>query len=208
MDGQASTSSEDSSFRDYRGYFVFPDDASDIKAHPFFDGIDWARLHLLKPPEVPKVRDRFDTRYFDIQSSTSDSDDASRDSAMQEEKMQIQEEFEDEIVKNFEAEVAKATNLGQFDGTRVIDELVEAEMSRHGATHLSPGGRLDGAGQDVVVHPRERKRARDKILRDLATAKDAMELRKIGAFMGYTYRRPREMLAHLDSVRGSWRVVT
>ncbi|KAI9823572.1 MAG: hypothetical protein M1832_002353 [Thelocarpon impressellum] len=36
----------------------------------------------------------------------------------------------------------------------------------------------------------EKRRARDKILRDGGVGKHALELRKLGAFKGYTYRRP------------------
>jgi len=38
---------------------------------------------------------------------------------------------------------------------------------------------------------KERKRPRDKLLRDLETAPKVLELRKRGAFLGYTYRRIR-----------------
>ena len=63
--------------QDFRGHFVYPDDASDIKAHPFFNRIAWDRLHLTRPPFVPDVKGRDDTKYFDEEDPISDVDDAS-----------------------------------------------------------------------------------------------------------------------------------
>lgn len=47
---------------------------------------------------------------------------------------------------------------------------------------------------------KEKKRPRDKILRDPRTAKIALEMRKRGAFLGYTYRRPKGVQSVLDRV--------
>ncbi|CAG8437792.1 15524_t:CDS:2 [Dentiscutata heterogama] len=40
-------------------------DASDIKSHPWFKGVDWDNLHKMKPPFVPRLKDEIDTRYFE-----------------------------------------------------------------------------------------------------------------------------------------------
>eukprot|EP01116_Phalansterium_solitarium_P000647 TRINITY_DN1048_c0_g1_i1.p1 TRINITY_DN1048_c0_g1~~TRINITY_DN1048_c0_g1_i1.p1 ORF type:complete len:553 (-),score=164.30 TRINITY_DN1048_c0_g1_i1:117-1775(-) len=37
----------------------------EIKAHPFFRGLDWDRLREMKAPIVPELRDQYDTKYFD-----------------------------------------------------------------------------------------------------------------------------------------------
>jgi serine/threonine protein kinase len=47
---------------------------------------------------------------------------------------------------------------------------------------------------------KERKRPRDKILRDPFTAKIALEMRRKGAFLGYAYRRPKGVQSVLDRV--------
>ena len=74
----------DKQMRDYQGYYVYPDDATDIKAHPFFHGLSWDRLHLSRPPFVPDVKSREDTKYFDEEDPISDVDDeSSRDSPKQ-----------------------------------------------------------------------------------------------------------------------------
>ena len=39
--------------------------ASEIKAHPFFAGINWRGIKTMEAPFVPEIRDEKDTRYFD-----------------------------------------------------------------------------------------------------------------------------------------------
>lgn len=57
---------------------MFPYDAKDIKAHKWFRGVPWERLHELNPPFVPLLRSTDDTQYFDDEepiTDLSDSDD-------------------------------------------------------------------------------------------------------------------------------------
>ena len=110
--------------------------------------------------------------------------------------MAAQEEFEAQVVKAYEAEMAKARCDDELDGIRALDEVMEAEMNKAQLPRAIPA---DGA-PETGKQPRNRKRPRDRILRDLTIASDAMELRKRGAFMGYTYRRPREILASLEEI--------
>jgi len=51
--------------RDSPGRHVHPNDARDIKSHPFFAEINWNTIHRCRPPFVPKVRSEDSTRYFD-----------------------------------------------------------------------------------------------------------------------------------------------
>ena len=40
--------------------------ADEIKSHPFFKGIDWNRIkETLVPPFIPKLKNNYDTKYFD-----------------------------------------------------------------------------------------------------------------------------------------------
>ena len=39
--------------------------ASEIKAHPFFFGINWRNIKNMKPPFIPEIDDSKDTKYFD-----------------------------------------------------------------------------------------------------------------------------------------------
>jgi hypothetical protein len=45
---------------------------------------------------------------------------------------------------------------------------------------------------------KEKKRPRDKLLRDPQVGRTVLEIRKKGAFVGYTYRRPRFTLPELE----------
>lgn len=37
----------------------------EIKAHPFFKGIDWEHIRETRAPIMPELKDQYDTRYFD-----------------------------------------------------------------------------------------------------------------------------------------------
>lgn len=52
--------------------------------------------------------------------------------------------------------------------------------------------------QKVKRRKKEKKRPRDKLLRDPQIGRKVLELRKKGAFVGYTYRRPTFSLAELE----------
>ena len=143
----------DKQSRDYQGYYVYPDDAVDIKAHPFFHSLSWDRLHLSRPPFVPDVKSGEDTKYFDEEDPISDVDDESgHDSAP-------------EISANTAAEHATQVDGAQWQH----DDGLEANNKREG---------------------KEKKRPRDRVLRDKVVGREALELRKKGAFLGYAYRRP------------------
>jgi len=52
--------------------------------------------------------------------------------------------------------------------------------------------------QEMKRRKREKKRPRDKLLRDPDVGRTVLEIRKKGAFVGYTYRRPRFSLQDLE----------
>ncbi|KAF3899215.1 Serine/threonine-protein kinase cbk1 [Trichophyton interdigitale] len=58
--------SSDRANKNYPGYYVYPDDATDIKDHAFFKNIEWEAIQYSRPPFVPKVRNWEDTRYFNV----------------------------------------------------------------------------------------------------------------------------------------------
>jgi hypothetical protein len=39
--------------------------SSEIKAHPFFKGINWLKIREMKPPFIPELKNDFDTKYFE-----------------------------------------------------------------------------------------------------------------------------------------------
>lgn len=83
----SSNSNSRSSQTGFSGRFVFPYDAEDIKAHKWFKGVPWERLHELDPPFVPLIRSPDDTQYFDEDepiTDFSDTDDEEDDEALPE----------------------------------------------------------------------------------------------------------------------------
>ena len=153
--------------QDYQGNYVYPDDASDIKAHRFFRRLSWDRLHLTRPPFVPDVSGKEDTKYFDEDEPISDVDDAPSQSDVQ--------EIVDQEMYDIVPETAHVT---QVDGPQ----------RQHAMSIDRP---TENNGQKGAGKAKEKKRPRDKVLRDKEVGRKALQIRKQGAFVGYTYRRPR-----------------
>ncbi|KAL6714652.1 hypothetical protein ACLMJK_008077 [Lecanora helva] len=165
--------------------FVYPDDATDIKAHPFFRRIAWDRLHLTRPPFVPDVSSRDDTKYFDEEEPISDVDDAATIS-------NSPEASREDLL------AIDTVNITQFDGP---------QLPRESRWDSAVNGQADAAkdiNRTALDKVRGRKRPRDKVLRDKEVGRRVLELRKRGAFLGYTYRRPH--LPTFDEERGRHRV--
>lgn len=159
------------------GQIVYPNDNEDIKNHPFFRNIQWATLHLTRPPFIPRVQSgQSITKYFDDEAeimSASDHLDSS----------------------------SYATGAVETVETPAIPATPAVWAPNPQTTHLNPP---PGLGQSynpverVKRRRKEKKRPRDKLLRDPEVGKTVLEIRKKGAFMGYTYRRPRCTLPELE----------
>lgn len=52
------------------------------------------------------------------------------------------------------------------------------------------GANFQAGGLKTTKVVKETGRARDRVLRDKEVGRQVLELRKAGAFLGYTYRRP------------------
>ncbi|KAL8707477.1 MAG: hypothetical protein Q9220_007509 [cf. Caloplaca sp. 1 TL-2023] len=181
--GHTVTSRADKLSQDYQGLFVYPNDATDIKAHAFFQGLSWERLHLSRPPFVPDIKGRDDTRYFDEEEPVSDVDDASTTCS-----------GADQVTcPETSRNVAAALITTQLDGAHTT---VGTGLPKNWDDPYTP--RLDGTAK--ITKPKERKRPRDRVLRDKQVGRTVLELRKKGAFPGYTYRRPK--LIYHDEDRG------
>ncbi|MCJ1395048.1 hypothetical protein MMC18_007929 [Xylographa bjoerkii] len=189
-------STTDHDVRDFQGQFVFPDDATDIKAHPFFQGIPWDRLHLTRAPDVPDVKSRYDTKYFDEDEPISDVDDASSTSSVQEQELRAQEAYEEGIAAAYAATLENQRNM---DGMQNMNDAI-----RVGSTKVDAATTAElvlVGNKDLKI--KEKKRPRDRILRDTQVAKQVLDLRKKGAFLGYTYRRPRPVLTTFENGRSA-----
>lgn len=87
MQHQSQQASTRSAQTDFTGRFVFPYDAEDLKAHRWFKGVPWERLHELDPPFVPMIRSPDDTQYFNDEepiTELSDSDNDDEDQGLPE----------------------------------------------------------------------------------------------------------------------------
>ena len=185
--GQLVGKRADPTAQNYLGNFVYPNDASEIKTHPFFGRIAWDRLHLTRPPFVPDVSGMEDTKYFDDEGDPiSDVDDAASltDNG---------EGASDQALKDKQPDMEQVT---QVDGANTQQEF-QATYTHIVATEE------DAAARAKAAKAKAKKRPRDRVLRDKEVGRKALELRKKGAFLGYTYRRPK--LLPFEDERGRQR---
>lgn len=179
--GQYMSTRADKQAQDYQGHYVYPDDAEDIKAHPFFHGLSWDRLHLSRPPFVPDVKGRDDTKYFDDEDGISDVEEVSSYSFVNkagDPNVELGRTVAARPLQVDGAEGALDASLQRTNAAKLGGEVVEAIDSR--------------VGKSMKV--KDKKRPRDRVLRDREVARKVLEIRKKGAFMGYTYRRPKSMV--------------
>ncbi|EOD48975.1 putative serine threonine-protein kinase cbk1 protein [Neofusicoccum parvum UCRNP2] len=144
---------------------VIRDDAREIKEHPFFRGIDWGRLHLIRPPFVPQIRAGQDlTKYFDdetqILSSGDNADDPDADSLS---------------TSAADANSNRAADRGSANAV-----VNESELLVGAAGACAEREKTKGRAKNR----KEKRRPRDKLLRDPLLKRQVMEARKKGAFVG------------------------
>ena len=176
--------------KDYQGFYVYPDDAEDIRAHPFFRGIRWNELHIRKPPFVPKVKSWEDTKYFDEDEPISDVEDVSTDTSAED--------------YNSPEALASPNHYPMADGPGAEKILQGPNQGKANPIAVDQNGNHEivpkFAGKDHRKR-KEKKRPRDKILRDEEVGRKVLDIRKKGAFLGYTYRRPKGVLVELENDR-------
>ncbi|KAF2862976.1 kinase-like protein [Piedraia hortae CBS 480.64] len=201
-------------YRQGEGRCVFPNDAEDIKAHPFFHDVPWTQLHVSKPPFVPRVRrNQSIAKYFD------DEKDILRTSGST---MLSILEIDDAVDLEHAKELLGA-NYSEWRRTRLEAEKRELGMEcccddelQRIKDHLGPlnyakwkAERILQVQEDMVdwgmvppqtvaasaatakLQQEKKPRPRDKLLRDPIVGRQVMEIRKKVAFYGYTYRRPK-----------------
>jgi protein-serine/threonine kinase len=204
---------------EFAGRYVFPYDAEDIKAHRWFRGVPWERLHELSPPFTPKLRADDDTHYFEEDEpvsdwgpeSSDDEEDGRRDSAVGMDLppaldfatlgvMSPQRRLD---AKQLARELEMRAALAPFSpAARAVALQLAAAPAREADVMeaMTAAGRPADEKQAVRQFARAfgrrepgggRKRPRDKLLRDEGTKRTVMELRKRSAFLGYSWRRQR-----------------
>ncbi len=200
--------------------YVFPYDAEDIKAHKFFKGLPWERLHTMTPPFTPKLQADDDTRYFDEEDGMSDTWESMQTASLQTNldgcgnDGQMTPDYPERttvhnenrlVVDNLRDPIADSINdaldaldasvqvralewiATPYDASRL--KLIDAEIDQLLATGL-PAPEAEALRCFVRRYgKREKKRPRDRLLRDKHTKKLSMELRMRHTFMGYTWRR-------------------
>jgi protein-serine/threonine kinase len=198
-----------------QGKHVYPNGSEEIKSHEFFRGIPWTDMLSRPPPFVPRVREKQSiTKYFEDEkdiisvesspynSSTSSPTDetASGDTAaerLQQEKVEVglqacsHAEFQ-RIREHFGASYAawKTERMAFLRRQRVEREDDDDEND-----DVEASSKLK----------KEKKRPRDKVLRDATVGKKVMEIRKKKAFFGYTYRRPKPLMLETMACRSAAR---
>lgn len=184
----------DRTSKDYNGFYVYPDDAGEIKAHPFFEGINWDELHIRTPPFIPKVKNWEDTKYFEEDEPISDVGDSS---SIVGSPNPITTPDQEMGVPNMIAPDLKAAaevlRNGRNGSESKLNDKPKQLPSKMAASIK--------ASVKVYKKRKEKKRPRDKILRDAVVGKAVMDIRKRGAFIGYTYRRPKGINFILESER-------
>lgn len=172
--------SSSSSNRDYAGRYVYANDAEDIKSHKWFRDIQWDRLHTMVPPFVPNIKSMDDTHYFDEEEPISDFSESIQSP-------QPSPEEANDALKQFNREI-QILALGFIE--RPHDSARLRKVEKEIDNFIMCEEKKDYLKAFVKHYGRkEKKRPRDRLLRDRDTAPTVLELRKRGAFLGYTYRR-------------------
>lgn len=197
---------------------VYANGAEEIKSHRFFHGIPWAQMHLTLPPFVPRVKEHQSiTKYFEDEKDIISDMSSSEVSLLEPENdddgkgtADLQDEDAEQLVRltvqrekvQLGIEHCADTELSRikehlgagyeaWKAQRVV-EVAEARAALAGEA-MPP---LSTAMPPVPQHgkaKKEKKRARDKMLRDPVVGRKVLELRKKSAFFGYTYRRPKPL---------------
>lgn len=163
--------------------YVFPDDAEDIKSHRWFKNVPWDQLHTMTPPFIPQLHGPDDTRYFEEAGSIDDMSDSESTGVPSPEKVRS-------VLQDFRPGF-------QDLAYQLVAEPYDTVKLRGLQRRIQSAPRTTSLEKDLLKHfvelygHKERKRPRDRILRDKAAKAVAMDVRKRTAFMGYTWRRMR-----------------
>ncbi|KAF5848262.1 hypothetical protein GGP41_005614 [Bipolaris sorokiniana] len=177
------------------GHIVCPHDAEDIKSHPFFRNIQWSLLHMTRPPFVPRVHGGQPiTKYFDDEADILSASDHLESSSY--DFIEVAEEPAPPF-----AAAAAAPKVNVVHPAIAI----ESQVRIPGIFEQLAWDRLYTSFKKIPRRKREKKRPRDKLLRDPEVGRAVLEIRKRGAFVGYTYRRPRFSLPNLEDKMGAAR---
>ena len=192
--------------------YVYANGAEEIKSHKYFHGIPWTQMHLVQPPFVPRVKENQSiTKYFEDEKDIITDDSSSFVSIV--ERLEMSGKVDDDRARTtlgVHYERWKAEGILKEKRALGIEDCSDGELQRikeHFGYEFETWKaermmQVDAEHGTVEPHPqrqkKEKKRARDKLLRDPTVGRGVMEIRKKGAFFGYTYRRPKPLLLEQD----------
>lgn len=205
----------DKTYHNYPGRFVYDNDAEDIKRHVFFKDITWSDIHIQRPPFPPEVRGPLDTRYFDDEGPISDMDSGSTSEVVTAEQIarpavmvnpvltitqgdQHQQEAQhicpSVVLDSQQPKASTPFTSRQVGYAYGLPNPLQPRVESGTGPSSSASTLVEETAQAPTPKPKtkkkDRKRPRDIILRDANTCRTALEVRKLGAFLGYHYRRP------------------
>ncbi|KAK7923901.1 kinase-like domain-containing protein [Apiospora marii] len=217
--------------RDHAGRSVYSHDAEEIKAHKWFRGIPWDKLHTIQPPFVPEISSLEDTHYFDEEEPISDWSESQPDtdsysfpsdagpgmgdgtalSAAHDParlmhgltaNLPILQPPVNPIVANRYPRRLEAVQRHLAAYPKMVRNMVMHFVETpYDSTRLK---RIDREIETLTANPqeveqlkkvvrtygrKEKKRPRDRLLRDRHTKGLVLEVRKQSAFLGYTWKR-------------------
>lgn len=139
---------------------------------------------MTQPPLIPRVRNWEDTRYFDDWKGIANIEEASPNC-----------DSEGDDTDHDEKPVSAAPERPKSQPGITLEPPT---------TGTAPAMTAEASAKKAqdAERQRDKKRPRDKILRDKRIGKTALEIRKRGAFLGYTYRRPKGPTLALNTEHG------
>jgi protein-serine/threonine kinase len=139
-------------------------------------------LHLVRPPFIPRVHGSQPiTKYFDDEAEIMSASDHLDSSSYEVAQMMDGATVVENVEPLGEESTPEPNHAGQQKGRSPTYEQICQSV------------------QKMQRHKKEKKRPRDKLLRDPEVGRIVLEIRKKGAFIGYTYRRPRFSLPELEA---------
>ncbi|THZ18699.1 kinase-like protein [Aureobasidium pullulans] len=187
---------------------VAANDAEEIKAHPFFSTIHWESLHRSRPPFVPEAVEDV-AMYFEPEDNLINGIGTSymslREKADPKAKPWVNQQLMGPYYERWVAE-QRAIEKFRMGFPRWTDKYFEACKKEYGDhwegfkrhrinetrnAKLRRGIDLDEEVNQIFGMRGRMPRPKDIILRDPRWKDRVLERRKVGAFLGYTYRSPR-----------------
>ncbi|TIA13213.1 kinase-like protein [Aureobasidium pullulans] len=187
---------------------VAANDAEEIKAHPFFSTIHWESLHRSRPPFVPEAVEDV-AMYFEPEDNLINGIGTSymslREKADPKAKPRVNQQLMGPYYERWVAE-QRAIEKFRMGFPRWTDRYFEACKKEYGDhwesfkrhrinetrnAKLRRGIDLDEEVNQIFGMRGRIPRPKDILLRDPRWKDRVLERRKVGAFLGYTYRSPR-----------------